>query len=79
VKLKLRRALGLVWKLPMPFGDSWAPSGCGGGGDGGGGDKVYGVDRQWNDGSWAGIQYFEIGGMGCSGSTKTIEHRGGGE
>ena len=64
-------------EVPMPFGDSWTSSsaGVGSGGDagsvgvagdinkghGGGGD-----DRQWNDGTWGGIRYFEIGGMGGS-------------
>ena len=49
-------------EVPMPFGDSWTSSG----GDGGVGEKVHGDDRQWNDGSWGGIRYFEIGGMGGS-------------
>lgn len=51
-------------EVPMPFGDSYT-SPCGG--DAGStGDKVHGDDRQWNDGSWGGIRYFEIGGMGGS-------------
>jgi hypothetical protein len=58
----------------MPFGDSWtSSSGVGGVGDVGsvaaaGDNKVHGGgdDRQWNDGTWGGIRYFEIGGMGGS-------------
>ena len=44
-------------EVPMPIGDNW-------------GDRELettnkrGDDRQWNDGSWGGIRYFEIGGMG---------------
>jgi hypothetical protein len=62
-------------EVPMPFGDSWTTSsgGFGSGGDAGSlaGDnsnKVFGErdDRQWNDGTWGGMRYFEIGGMGGS-------------
>lgn len=46
-------------EVPMPVGESW------------GGDyhRVNGdrsEDRQWNDGTWGGIRYFEIGGVGGS-------------
>ena len=48
-------------EVPIPFGDgSWTSSSSGGV------EKVSGDDRQWNDGSWGGIRYFEIGGMGGS-------------
>ena len=51
-------------EVPMPFGDSYTSSS---GGDASSvGDKVHGDDRQWNDGTWGGIRYFEIGGMGGS-------------
>ena len=62
-------------EVPMPFGDSWTTSsgGFGSGGDAGSvaGDvsnKAFGErdDRQWNDGTWGGMRYFEIGGMGGS-------------
>ncbi|KAF8954514.1 hypothetical protein BDZ97DRAFT_1928178 [Flammula alnicola] len=39
-------------EVPMPLGDSW------------GGEEKPSDDRQWNDGSWGGIRYFEMGGMG---------------
>ncbi|PFH46430.1 hypothetical protein AMATHDRAFT_7810 [Amanita thiersii Skay4041] len=44
-------------EVPMGSGDSWAWAGereDGNGGDGG---------RQWHDGSWGGIRYFDIGGV----------------
>lgn len=47
-------------EVPMPVGESW------------GGDYHHRVngdrseDRQWNDGTWGGIRYFEIGGVGGS-------------
>jgi hypothetical protein len=51
-------------EVPIPFGDSYTSSS---GGDASSvGDKVHGDDRQWNDGTWGGIRYFEIGGMGGS-------------
>ena len=60
-------------EVPMPFGDSWTSSSGGGVGDAGsvavaGDNKVHGGgdDRQWNDGTWGGIRYFEIGGLGGS-------------
>ena len=52
-------------EVPIPFGDnssSWTSSDRSG-------DKVNyqgGDDRQWNDGSWGGVRYFEIGGTGGS-------------
>ena len=52
-------------EVPMPFGDSWTSSSTGDASSLGG-DKVQADDRQWNDGTWGGIRYFEIGGMGGS-------------
>jgi len=42
-------------EVPMPIGDNWGDT-----------DQMNKVsdDRQWHDGSWGGIKYFEIGGMG---------------
>jgi len=42
-------------EVPMPIGDNWGDT-----------DHVNKVpdERQWHDGSWGGIKYFEIGGMG---------------
>ncbi|KAF8881150.1 hypothetical protein CPB84DRAFT_1851646 [Gymnopilus junonius] len=48
-------------EVPLPVADSW--------GDGAMGDSKMKTedDRQWNDGSWCGIRYFEInGGVGGS-------------
>lgn len=42
-------------EVPMLFGDNW--------GDTDNTNKST-DDRQWHDGSWGGIRYFEIGGMG---------------
>ncbi|PPQ81000.1 hypothetical protein CVT26_003679 [Gymnopilus dilepis] len=46
-------------EVPLPVVDSW--------GDGDGNKSKMDDDRQWNDGSWGGIRYFEIGG-GLGGS-----------
>ena len=53
-------------EVPIPFGDNWTSSSSVGDASSVGGDKVHGDDRQWNDGTWGGIRYFEIGGMGGS-------------
>ncbi|PPQ89789.1 hypothetical protein CVT25_008168 [Psilocybe cyanescens] len=66
-------------EVPLPVGgDSWgdgsgsgfglagsafSTSSGGGGGAGSGASGEKADDRQWNDGSWGGIRYFEIGGM----------------
>ncbi|KAF9553521.1 hypothetical protein CPC08DRAFT_226217 [Agrocybe pediades] len=42
--------------VEVPMNDNW--------GDAYGTDRTMKDDRQWNDGSWGGIRYFEIGGMG---------------
>ena len=42
-------------EVPMPIGDNW--------GDNDNTNKFV-DDRQWHDGSWGGIRYFEVGGMG---------------
>jgi hypothetical protein len=41
-------------ELPIPIGDSWADT-----------DNMdkFSDERQWHDGSWGGIRYFEIGGL----------------
>ena len=53
-------------EVPIPFGDNWTSSSSVGDANSVAGDKVHGDDRQWNDGTWGGIRYFEIGGMGGS-------------
>ncbi|KAF9521830.1 hypothetical protein CPB83DRAFT_801138 [Crepidotus variabilis] len=42
-------------EVPMPLGESWGDN-----------DDMskFADDRQWNDGSWGGIRYFDIGSMG---------------
>ncbi|KAF8155388.1 hypothetical protein B0H34DRAFT_798582 [Crassisporium funariophilum] len=45
-------------EVPMPIGDNWA------GDRFDGSDRPPADDRQWNDGSWCGVRYFEIAGAG---------------
>ena len=42
-------------EVPMPIGDNWGDN-----------DNMnrFADDRQWHDGSWGGIRYFEVGSMG---------------
>jgi len=42
-------------EVPLPVGDNWGDTDN---------TKKSMDDRQWHDGSWGGIRYFEIGGMG---------------
>jgi hypothetical protein len=42
-------------EVPLPLGDNWGDTDN---------TKKSTDDRQWHDGSWGGIRYFEIGGMG---------------
>ena len=42
-------------EVPMPIGDSWGDTDN---------TSKFSDERQWHDGSWGGIRYFEIGSMG---------------